>query len=355
MQYSAVASLRRLFAGEVVEVDGGLVRMSPAQRVALLGPPNSFNPRGRDLDGDQVTDLDRDRDGVWDGLDDFTPGPVSDDEILCGSGLPGDILQDGLQLEAWRRDQEPGSSAFQARLPIGLAPRSPVFCRALNALLALAAPGPSGSDAFLWHGGSADGTDADADGWPDALDACPTVADPSQGDADADGVGDACDSCVNVMNPRVASDFLTASPWATLTGGQRDDDHDGFGHKCDGDFPGTATGNVGPSDTAEFRPRSAGPRGRHLRLERHAAVRHLRPRRGRDPEHQSGRRGALQAPVGEPGRAELPDLSATLRGRTSRELQLVERRLECASSRGPVPPALAPRPVGARAGCRVEA
>jgi hypothetical protein len=44
--------------------------------------------------------------------------------------------------------------------------------------------------------------DADGDGIPDALDACPAVFDPvrpqdggSQADLDGDGVGDACDPC----------------------------------------------------------------------------------------------------------------------------------------------------------------
>jgi hypothetical protein len=50
----------------------------------------------------------------------------------------------------------------------------------------------------------------------------------------------------------VASSFLTTNPWATLTGGQRDDDHDGFGNRCDADF--TATGAlIGTPDLTQFR------------------------------------------------------------------------------------------------------
>jgi len=74
-------------------------------------------------------------------------------------------------------------------------------------------------------------------------------------DTDGDGVEDASDNCVNVPNPRVAEGFLAANPWATLTGGQRDDDHDGYGNLCDADF--TATGAlVGSSDLAQYRTAS---------------------------------------------------------------------------------------------------
>ena len=41
--------------------------------------------------------------------------------------------------------------------------------------------------------------DTDGDGIPDALDDCPTVADPSQTDTDNDGFGDACDLCTNTL------------------------------------------------------------------------------------------------------------------------------------------------------------
>jgi hypothetical protein len=96
--------------------------------------------------------------------------------------------------------------------------------------------------------------DGDGDGVPDATDNCPTVANANQADGDLDLVGDACDNCVATANPRVVATFLTTNTWATLTGGQRDDDHDGFGNVCDGDFPGTgAIVNVNAADTAQFK------------------------------------------------------------------------------------------------------
>jgi thrombospondin type 3 repeat protein len=97
--------------------------------------------------------------------------------------------------------------------------------------------------------------DADGDGVCDEVDNCPTIPNASQSDADADGVGDACDNCVSAANPRLADvpAFLAANPWATLTGGQRDDDHDGYGNKCDAKFPGSPGAVVNAGDLAQLR------------------------------------------------------------------------------------------------------
>jgi hypothetical protein len=99
-------------------------------------------------------------------------------------------------------------------------------------------------------------SDVDGDGVPDATDNCPTIANANQADADADGVGDACDNCTNISNPQVAPNpaaYLVANPWATLTGGQRDDDHDGYGNKCDAKFPDSSGSIVSSTDLGQFR------------------------------------------------------------------------------------------------------
>jgi len=95
--------------------------------------------------------------------------------------------------------------------------------------------------------------DGDADTRGDACDNCPTLSNVDQADGDVDGVGSICDSCTTIANARMAPGYLGTNPWATLTGGQRDDDHDGFGNMCDAKFVGLATQAVGALDLNQFR------------------------------------------------------------------------------------------------------
>jgi uncharacterized repeat protein (TIGR03806 family) len=87
-----------------------------------------------------------------------------------------------------------------------------------------------------WIADGIPGRDPDGDKIDVSEDNCPTVANPDQVDSDGDGVGDACDNCTLVANPREPDGFLESHPWVTLTGGQRDDDADGYGNRCDAEF-----------------------------------------------------------------------------------------------------------------------
>src|SRR5439155_925861 len=49
-----------------------------------------------------------------------------------------------------------------------------------------------------------DPNDGDGDGIPNAMDNCPSVANPDQADRDMDGKGDACDACPDSPNPGTA-------------------------------------------------------------------------------------------------------------------------------------------------------
>jgi hypothetical protein len=75
------------------------------------------------------------------------------------------------------------------------------------------------------------GNDADGDQWDDGCDNCVTITNSDQADADSDDRGDACDSCTYVANSSV-----TPLAFQTTTGGQLDDDADGFGNQCDADY-----------------------------------------------------------------------------------------------------------------------
>jgi hypothetical protein len=109
------------------------------------------------IDGDQEPDLDEDDDSAFDFVDDGTAGPITDDNILCGTGLPGDRLQTAAQHEL------DDAQAAELAAAGGLPPRSPIFCRGLTGLLNITGrtlpitraggDGRFGRRDFLWHGG----------------------------------------------------------------------------------------------------------------------------------------------------------------------------------------------------------
>ncbi len=167
-QTEGLGTLRHLLASETVnvEISPGVfedVEMTVNQRLQLLGEFNSQTNRGRDMDGDFSTDLDRNRDAIWDGQDDYLLGPITDDNILCGSGIPGDLLQDGVQYSPYKRTEDFNSEAFKSLFPNGLPPRSPVFCRGVSGILSATTQtlpvrraggdGSYGRRDFLWQGG----------------------------------------------------------------------------------------------------------------------------------------------------------------------------------------------------------
>jgi hypothetical protein len=80
-----------------------------------------------------------------------------------------------------------------------------------------------------------EGGDVDGDQLCGNFDNCPTVKngppEDNQTDRDSDNVGDACDNCVSDQNPPASY-----PGYRTTTGGQLDDDADGYGNQCDGKF-----------------------------------------------------------------------------------------------------------------------
>jgi len=194
-----------------VEIDGQTFRLFPTTRIRerFLGQGND-GVGCQDLDDDGICDFDQDGDGVWDGADDYSLGPITDDRILCGSGLPGDLIQDAIQLEFARPSDH---IAFDAAFPQGLPPRSPVYCVDPQKLIGLTGESSPRRD-FIWHGAKRP-DDPDADGWPNRIDVCPFTSNTGQEDcctpgsgstSNPDGIGDAC-QCGDVTGDGASNSF----------------------------------------------------------------------------------------------------------------------------------------------------
>ncbi|MFQ5699819.1 MAG: hypothetical protein ACE5IL_16265 [Myxococcota bacterium] len=146
-----------------------------------------------EVDQDFVPDLDANGDGQLDFLDDGTPGPVADDAITCGTGIPGDPLFDALQVEM--------SGVERSLLTAAVGPlpsRAPSGCPSVVRQEQVVVADALGQRHWIWHTGPAT-PDADADGVADTRDDCPFTSDPDQLDrgglghgSGPDGLGDAC-------------------------------------------------------------------------------------------------------------------------------------------------------------------
>jgi hypothetical protein len=207
-----------------VEIDGEQFFISSSGlRDIFLKEPGQPATNCQDLDTNGLCDFDQDDDGVYDGADDYTRGPVSDDRILCGSGLPGDVLQDAIQFEFARPSDE---MAFDTVFPNALPPRSPVFCGGSQKLIGMTAESSPGQRAFIWHGAERS-EDSDADAWPDLVDICPFFPNPEQdGNSDADLLCDEEDPCKFFTNTLpLARNVFSGIPEECMCG---DFDGDGF-------------------------------------------------------------------------------------------------------------------------------
>jgi hypothetical protein len=100
--------------------------------------------------------------------------------------------------------------------------------------------------------GEIDTLDTDNDGFVDACDNCPTVANANQADGDSDGVGNACDNCPFVSNPTQADGDNDGVGNAcdncpnVYNPNQADSDHDGIGDACENCPPATPPTIDGP-------------------------------------------------------------------------------------------------------------
>jgi hypothetical protein len=195
------------------------------------------DPQVADTDGDGLSDgdevdvygtiptiADTDRDGRSDGEE--LLGPIATDPLNADSD--GDGVNDGAEVAAGT-DPNDGSSFPVVDTDGDGVPD------AIDNCPTVANPDQANHDGDAL--GDACDPDDDNDGVADGIDLCPTIADPAQLDTDGDGVGDACDDCPAVANAD-----------------QTDHDGDGLGDACDPDSDNDGVPDFGPPAPASNQP-----------------------------------------------------------------------------------------------------
>jgi hypothetical protein len=235
------------------------------EAVPVPGRTNTGGQRDDDADGfGNACDPDFDNDGVvqtsaFTELQASNGRPVTSSTCGTSGAMPCDRFDFdgyGLSIEACVLSCPDTAALFRL-----------IFAPGTSALLPVPRLGPKCADcgvSFDLLPCAGDECDPDRDGVPHANDNCPFTPNPTQADGDGDRVGDACDNCVSQPNPRVPLAFLAENPWATLTGGQRDDDRDGYGNQCDAKFPDTAGTIVSTLDLNQLRAATGKPRAADL-------------------------------------------------------------------------------------------
>src|SRR5206468_2502561 len=123
-------------------------------------------------------------------------GFVSNGHNLVGTGLPGATATDIVGVDALLGLLRDNGGPTPTVMPAVGSPALDAGGANCAVTDQRGVPRPQGAACDIGAVEACEGaTDRDADGWADACDNCPAVANADQADADADGRGDACDPC----------------------------------------------------------------------------------------------------------------------------------------------------------------